>query len=231
MARIYIENLPAEYRRKLSAGELTRETVDSLARSVSKTYQLRRQGFKRAVIICAAIMVLMAVLMLFSPNAQHDSSKVMLYSLTFTGLMVFLILAASYFAAVTRLPRQFDRCLKKGYPELEILYGYEQLISGRLPDNNGTQTSFSMEIEDTFRLQGSGDIVAAGFAHGLIERGNSVCIMDKNDPAKKQVYAIVTAIETGNQQPAAQAADCRAALRIQRGAALGLTAGMYLYRK
>jgi hypothetical protein len=229
MARIYLENLPEEYRRKLCARQLTRETIDALACSVSEKCQLRRRGFRRAAILCTGAAVLVAVLTALSPAA--GGAAALLWSFAAMVLMEALILAALYFLAVTRVPRQFVRCLKEGYPELEMVYAYEQLVDGTLAKKKRSQQlPFSLRIEDVFRLNGSGDIVVAGFAHGLIERGNSVWIIDRDDPARERVCAIVTAIEK-NGKGAAQAADCAAALRIRKGAELGLAPGMELYRE
>lgn len=230
MTMLHAANLPAEYRRKLCARELTQETIAGLAAAVSDRYLLRKRAFKRAALILLTVTVLMAALTFFAPNAGGGSAPVILWSYAVTLLAEIPILAAVYVLAVSREPRQFARCLKKGYPDLVIAYGYEQLTDGSLADRDGPrQRSFSMLIADVFPLQGSEDIVVAGFAHGLIERGNSVLVGTEGETSEKPPFAIVTAIEKAGSQTV-QAADCKAALRLQKGAALGLAPGMCLYR-
>lgn len=232
MARIYIESLNAEYREKLCARKLTRETIDSLASSVSRKYQQKKQAFKRVMVFMMAATVLMAFMMLLSPNAGGGSMKAIVFSLAAVLVMEILILAAVYHGVVTKVPRQFAQCLRKGYPELEMEYGYKQIIGGSLADKkNPQQFDFSLKIEDVFRLKNSEDVVVVGFAHGLIARGNSVFILNKDASSPKRAGAVVAAIEKGNWEPAMQAADCNVALRIQKGAEFILTPGMYIYRQ
>ena len=148
-------------------------------------------------------------------------------------LMEVLILVLAY-VAVCRVPRQFSKCLKAGYPELVIKYGYEQIVSGSLAEPKPSrQLPFSMGIEDIFRLQDSDDIVVVGFVHGLIRKGNAVHIIDKNDPSKGHAVTVVSAIELTNKKKVLEAADCMAALRLKDGTKINmnLVPGMYLYRE
>lgn len=230
--RIYVENLEKEYQKKLCAHALSRETIDSLAASISDTFLLRKRVFKKLLILLPAGTLLIGALSLFAPAAQESDIAVLEGSFVFTVLVELLIMAFVYAFYVTRVPRQFARCLKKGYPELEMEYGYEQIVNGSLASNGGRKhPSFSLQIEDVFPLRDSGDIVVAGFAHGLIAKGNSVYIGDKTDASQKRAWALVTALEKTGRQAVAQAADCRVALRLQKGAQLGLKPGMCLYRE
>lgn len=231
MARIYIESLNAEYREKLRARKLTRETIDSLASSVSRKYQQKKQAFKRVTFFMITATILMVLMTLLSPNAQGGSMKAIAFSLAAVLVMEILVLATVYCGVVTRVPRQFVQCLRKGYPELEMEYGYEQILDGSFADQKKPQQfDFSLKIEDVFRLKNSEDVVVVGFAHGMIARGNSVFILNEAASSQKRTGAVVTAIEKGNGEPAMQAADCRVALKIQKGAELALTPGMHLYR-
>lgn len=229
--RIYIESLNAEYREKLRARKLTRETIDSLASTVSRKYQQKKQAFKKVTVFMIAATILMILMTLLSLNALGGSMKAITFSFAVVAVMEILILAAVYYGVVTRVPRQFAQCLRKGYPELEMEYGYEQIIGGSLADKKNPQRfDFSLEIEDVFHLKNSEDLVVVGFAHGLIARGNSVFILNKDASSQKRTGAVVSAIEKGNGESARQAADCKVALKIQKGAELALTPGMHLYR-
>lgn len=230
--KIQIDTLTKEYRDKLCSRQLTRETIDSLAGQISRKYLTRRRAFKWAAILCAVSLLIIAALTFLSPNAPSANLPVLLLSILSTAMMEIFILIFVYFAAVTRVPRQFDRCLRKGYPELSVLYGYETLVNGSLAEKRRSeQLPFSLCIEDTFSLKNSQDLVVAGFAHGLISRGASVYILDKENPSAQRTAALVTAIEKGPGKPAALAADCFAALQIKDGKQLGLRPGMYLYRE
>jgi len=231
MPRIYVENLSAEYRRKLSTGQLTEKTIESLAGEVSDKYAMHRRSFRLAVYICLGISVLMVVLTLISPKGRSQDPMSMVYAFGFTFLAEALVLAITYRLAVTWVPHQFDRCLHKGYPQLVEQYGYTRLVEGSLSTARWSrQLPFSMQVEDVFKLRDSDDVVVVGYAHGLITRGNAVMITEKDDPAKERGVAIVTALEK-RKKPVAEAADCNVALQLHQGASLGVTAGMYLYRK
>mgnify|MGYP005801433243 CR=1 FL=1 len=230
--KIQVESLPKEYRKKLCERTLTKGTVERLAKEVSEKYLLQRKAFRRAVLLYAVIVILLAVMTFLSPAAVKGSMTAVIVSLGFLAALGIMIFWAVYFAVVMRIPRQFVRCLKRGYPELEMLYGYEMIISGKAAVERKTQQlPFSMQIEDVFRLQDSDNIVVAGFAHGLIAKGNSVFLIDKNDSHRRKAAAIVNRIEIEGGKPAAQALDCYAALEIIDGGKYDLRAGMYLYRE
>lgn len=231
---VHIENLPQEYREKLCARKLTRATIDSLARSVSARYFQRKQALKRAILICTAVTVLLMLLTVFAPAAVQGNISVGAILFSFAAVMVIeaAALTLAYYVAVTRVPRQFDRCLQKGYPDLVMIYGYEMLTDGSLKEKKANgQTAFSLQIQGIFNLPDRDDVVVTGFTHGLIVRGNSVYIIDKADPAKGRQVALVTEIEKGPGKKVLQAADCKTALRIKDGKKLILEQGMYLYRE
>lgn len=230
--KIYVQSLSKEYRKKLCQGTLTRGTIDRLARDVSEKYLLQRKAFMRAAVIYAVVVILLMILTFLSPVAAEGSIMAVIISLGVLVVMGIIIFVVIYYAVVARIPRQFAKCLKKGYPELEILYGYEMIISGRTADEKPSrQLPFSMRIEDVFRLQNSDNIVVTGFASGLIVKGNSVFIIDKNNPRGGKIAAVVKRIETEGGKPAMQALDCYAALEIADGGKYDVRAGMYLYRE
>ena len=232
VVKIQVESLSKEYRKKLCERTLTKGTVERLAKEVSEKYLLQRKAFRRAVLLYAVIVILLAVMTFLSPAAVKGSMTAVIVSLGFLAALGIMIFWAVYFAVVMRIPRQFARCLKRGYPELEMLYGYEMIISGKAAVERKTQQlPFFFFFEDVFRLQDSDNIIVAGFAHGLIAKGNSVFLIDKNDPHRRKAAAIVNRIETNGGKPAAQALDCYAALEIIDGGKYDLRAGMYLYRE
>lgn len=231
-AKLHIESLSKEYRKKLCSRQLTRATIDSLAGQISRKYQELKRGFRLAAILCTAITLLLPVLTLFSPNAASADPAALLFAFFVSAVIEVLVLIFAYFAVLTRVPRQFDRCLRQGYPELSMLYGYEMLVNGSLTEKKPSQQlPFSLCIEEIFPLKDSQDLVVAGYGHGLITKGYSVYIMDKDDPSRHGTAALVTRIEKAPQKPAALAADCTMALQIKNGKQLGLKPGMYLYRE
>jgi len=139
MPVIYVENLSSEIRKNLCSGELTRETIEGLACSISEQYRQRERIFRKLVILLPAMTILMAVLTFFSPAAQKSNPKALVISYAFTIVVEMLILVIVRGLAVTRIPRQFARCLKKGYPELEPEFGYEQITNGSLADRKGSR--------------------------------------------------------------------------------------------
>lgn len=135
--KIYVESLPKEYREKLRERKLTREAVDRLAGQVSEKYLLKKRAFKRAVLICAVSSIVLFVLTLitaFKSGGCGGSITAILFSCMSVAVMEILILAGVYYGAVTRTPRQFAKCLQKGYPELVMSHGYERIVSGELAE-------------------------------------------------------------------------------------------------
>ena len=233
MASIYIESLSKEYQRKLRERKLELQTIESLAASISKKHLQKKRALKKAALLCAIITILLAVMTVLAPTASAGSRAAMIFAFLIVILMEVLILVLAY-VAVCRVPRQFSKCLKAGYPELVIKYGYEQIVNGSLAEPKPSrQLPFSMGIEDIFRLQDSDDIVVVGFVHGLIRKGNAVHIIDKNDPSKGHAVTVVSAIELTNKKKVLEAADCIAALRLKDGTKINmnLVPGMYLYRE
>lgn len=230
--RIHLDNLPKEYQKKLCERTLTQETIHSLACSVSQKYRQQKQVLFRVSIILVILTLLMAAVSYISPAAARGNRMVILASCGATLILELLILASIYYIAVARVPRQFNRCLSKGYPEFAAVYSYDAILSGNLIlSSSQTQLPFSFYIEDIFRLRDNHDLVVTGYVHGLIIRNQSVYIINLNDPSEGKYTAIVTQIETGPGQPAHQAADCPAALRLQNGQNLPIHTGMYLYRE
>lgn len=229
--RIYIEHLPEEYRRKLTARKLSLETIDSLARQISRRYRAQKRLLQRTAVFCLAVTVLMPLLTAFHPSMSKGSLPILLLCSALVLILELLIFITLHYAAVARVPRQFSRALEKGYPELAMIYGYEAVISKALADaGSPRQLPFSLLVEDLFPLSNGEDLVVVGFVHGLISRNVSVYIIDKDDPSKGRRAAMVTGIETAGH-PVSEAADCHAALRIRNGKHLNLTKGMYLYRE
>ena len=229
--RIRLDNLPKEYQKKLCERTLTQETIYSLTFSISQKYRKQKQLLIRVAILRVILTLVMAAASFISPAAARGNRIVILGSCAVALILELLIIAGIYYIAVTRVPRQFSRCLAKGYPELTSFYSYEAILSGQLEaSGQSRQLPFSLYIEDVFHLDDSHDVIVSGFAHGLITRNQSVYIIDPKDPAKGKYAAIVTQIETGPGQPAQQAADCPSALRLQNGQDFPICPGMYLYR-
>lgn len=230
IAKIRLESLSKEYRKKLSERKLTQETIHELAVSISRKYLLQRRLIIIIAVISAVLSCLMALLGISSPSAARGNRTVILFSCAIAFLLELFLLFFLYFAAVTRIPRQFSRCLKKGYPELSNVYGYEILLSGILADASH-QAPFSLIVENTIPLQNSRDIVVTGFAHGLIRKNCSVYISGKAGSGEELKTTLVTGIETAPAVSVREASDCPVALRLQNGKDLSLQPGMYLYRK
>lgn len=226
---IRLDNLPKEYQEKLRSRKMTQKSICSLAHAVSKKYRQQKRALLRIAAASFPVVFGMALLGIFSPTASEGNRSVMLFSCFTAWVFLQVLLAGIYQIAVTRVPRQFERCLKQGYPELTMVYGYETIRKG-FPEESGSarQYPFFMYIEDVMELRNSGDVVVVGFAHGLINRNQSVFLLSPKGTEKEKQAAIVSGIETGPGQPAVRALDCHAALRIRDGKKMNLCAGMCL---
>lgn len=228
--KLHLDSLSKEYQKKLSERKLTYETIFELAVSISKKYLLQKRLIIRIGLISAVMICAMAVMGICSPSASRANPAIILLSCAAAYFLELCVLFFLYFAAVTRIPRQFSNCLKKGYPELSMSLGYEAIVSGSL-SSSSCQLPFSLMIEDIFNLQGCNDVVVTGFVHGLIRKNCSVHVLNRHASPSVHLVSIVTAIETAPGASAYEAADCRAALRLQDGKDLNLQQGMYLYRQ
>lgn len=230
--RIHLDHLPIQYQNKLKSRQLSKETIESLATSVSEKYLRQKKLLKRIAVWFSFLPLILALLGLFGASSANVNNHVFLLSCMFALLLEWVLLIAIYYLAVTRVPRQFSRCLKKGYPELEMTYGYEVIVDGSLVNPFFShQLPFSLYIENVLELNDCHDVVITGFAHGLIRRNTSVYITNRKNPPKKQPAFIVTGIEIASGIPALEAADCPVALRIKDGKTLPVCSGMYAYRK
>lgn len=228
---LHLDNLPIQYQKKLRNHELTQETIASLASSISRKYMLQKRTWKRLIVIFSFIPLILAVLGLFGRSSSDADPTIFVLSCIVALLIELLIFVIIYFIAVARIPRQFARCLKKGYPELEMIYGYEVIVDGRLGNSlSSHHLPFSLCIEEVFELNNSNDIVVTGFSHGLIHRNQSVYVTCKNISPKNRKALIVSGIETAPNTSSTEAADCHVALMLKNGKSIPLYPGMYLYR-
>lgn len=226
---IRLENLPKEYQEKLRSRKLTQQTICSLAHSVSKKYRQQKRVLLRIAAVSFPAILVMALMGIFSPAASKGNRSVIIFSCFAAWVMIQVILIGIYQIAVARVPRQFVRCLRQGYPELAMVYGYETIRNGYLEASSSFRKyPFFMCIEDVMEIRNSSDMVVVGFAHGLINRNQSVFLLPREGDGKEKKAAIVSGIEIGPGQPAVRALDCHAALRIRDGKEMNLCAGMCL---
>lgn len=230
IAKIHLDSLSKEYQKKLSERKLTYETIFELAVSISQKYMLQKRLIIRIGLISTVMICAMGIMGIFSPAAAKGNPTIILLSCVVAYFLDLCILFFLYFIAITRIPRQFSSCLKKGYPELSMAFGYETIVSGSL-SSSSCQLPFSLMIEDIFNLQGCNDVIVTGFVHGLIRKNCSVYLLSKDSSPAKHLVSIVTRIEIAPGTTACEVADCRAALQLQNGKKLNLRRGMYLYRQ
>ena len=81
VVKIQVESLSKEYRKKLCERTLTKGTVERLAKEVSEKYLLQRKAFRRAVLLYAVIVILLAVMTFLSPAAVKGSMTADIVSL------------------------------------------------------------------------------------------------------------------------------------------------------
>jgi hypothetical protein len=132
MPMIYVENLSKEYSQKLCNREMSEEEVEALAKLVSQKYFMHRKGFLLAAMLLPSMTLAMAVMSYYSPVAQKENMSVIMGSFLFTLVVELFILWFVYYIGVVKVPRQFARCLNKGYPELNEVYGYKRIVDGSL---------------------------------------------------------------------------------------------------
>ena len=149
---------------------------------------------------------------------------VLLPTILFVGLIILL-----YNLTVTKVPKQFSKYLKMGYPELDMRYGYEAIKHAKNVDRTNPHPHFVLSIQDTFRLKECNDLVVVGFAQGIISCGTEVFLSETTDRITKQHKVRITAIETGPGKSAQEASDCRVALRIEKGNFYNIKEGSVLY--
>ena len=78
-----------------------------------------------------------------------------------------------YYFAMARVPLQFTRCLKIGYPDLASIYGFKAIRQYARKSEHEVSEEISkqypscvLRIEDTFSFNNSNDLVVVGNLQG-----------------------------------------------------------------
>ncbi|PJI07825.1 MULTISPECIES: hypothetical protein [Clostridium] len=133
MGVLYIEGLSDEYKKKIKKRELSLKSIDSIFHSIKDTYHQRKKGMLCASIMLTAIFLIMDVMTALN---ELKTNQLNMSTLVFPIVIIPFILALCYFLCVSRIPRQFNKCLKIGYPELMDQYGYDAIKAPKIKNNN-----------------------------------------------------------------------------------------------
>lgn len=228
MARVYIESLAKEYRDKLKNRELSKASIETLFNSISEKYHLRRTRVLYFLIILCVLVLFMnaSTLMMIQ---KPITLQMVCYIVLMPSVAVIAIIFLVYYICVTRVPKQFSKCLGIGYPELVMQYGYEAIKHAKGKPVAGNHPRFVLSVQDTFHLKDSNDLVVVGRAQGTIACGMEVFLSETADRTSTQHKVRITGIETGPGKAAKEAADCHVALRVEKGNFYEIKVGSVLY--
>lgn len=139
MGVIYIEGLTNEYKKKIKKRELPLKLIDSIFHSIRDTYHKRKKAMLHVSIMVIAIFLIMDVMVALNQLKTNGLGMDFILGnlVLFPIVIIVFVLALCYFLCVSRIPRQFNKCLKIGYPELIDQYGYDAIKAPQLKTNNG----------------------------------------------------------------------------------------------
>lgn len=251
MARIYIESLSREYKKKLKNRELTREEVNGIFLTVADNYKRRKKSFMAVSIMLAVIMGLMVVMtLMYKPEGEGLDGNGVLFIIWLQLLFYIVIMFILYYLGMAKVPLQFSSCLKKGYPQLVNEYGFKAIreYAKKAKDENTNPMNEEvndlsieevkrnidnlaciLKIEDTFNLSNYADLIVVGFLEGRICRGDKVYILTGSNG--NYIESEIAAIEIGPRQQVNEAANRHVALGIKNGRGMGIKKGMIVFKR
>lgn len=230
MTRIYVESLSKEYCNKLKNRQLSKTSIESLFDSISKKYHQRRKMMFFLTIMVCVVMLFMSISTLMMTHPENITPLFAGCVILLPCLATVAILVFVYFIAVSRVPKQFDRYLKIGYPEMVIQYGYEAMKNAKKASRQSTtRPRFVLSVTEVFHLKEGNDLIVMGLTQGTIVCGMEVFLSETTERTATQHKVRITGIETGSGKSASQASDCHVALRIEKGNFYNIKQGSVLY--
>jgi len=238
---VYFESLSSEYKKKLKKRELTRAEVKSLFQYLAIKYKERKRRFEIFTVIFLALCVAFSSMSLIHTARQGKFDIEMGVFLVSIWVLISIIsFPLMYYFAMARVPLQFTRCLKIGYPDLASIYGFKAIRQYARKSEHEVSEEISkqypscvLRIEDTFSFNNSNDLVVVGNLQGKIQRGDVVYVSleYENYSIETQIIAIeIIAIEIAYNTPANEAVNRKVALRIKEGRKYGVKKGMMVYK-
>lgn len=242
MARIYYESLSREYKKKLKKRELPEKTVKSLFITIAKRYNEKKKAMKLAYIICTGSFLLVGS-MGFIKLTQDEGLKLSSFGLfvALPLLSLIFILGLTYYLGVAKVPMEYTRALKRGYPELVDKYSFKAIrnYNDREANEYATKSSETppkihssnaLVIEDTFNLLRSTDIVVVGYLQGTMAAGDMINIASEKQQEGNYIKTKIVSIEVPSQKAAIEASNCNVALRIKDGKGYNIKKGMVIFK-
>ena len=98
--RIYIEKLPSETVRMIREHMYSREELEKMHGIVKKKDAAKRKGFRRALLIAAAVLTILAFLSL------PVGTPALFYAIGITGVMMLLVMLVIKLLMVDRMKRR-----------------------------------------------------------------------------------------------------------------------------
>lgn len=232
MARIYVESLSKEYKKKLKNAELTQQEIRGAFEYLATKYYEKKKTLKITAIVMPITFGSMLLIAIIQSLRMGNLDTKVILALTLMFVIVGgIIVPGAVYLGISKVPMEFSRYLNKGYPHLVNQYGFKAIKEYAKNLNDETKRNYDacfLRIEDTFELINSDDLVVVGYLKGVIQSGNVVYIgFEVNDNCVKTQ---VVGIEIGYNQPANQAANRNVALRIKDGKKIGIHKGMVIFR-
>ena len=113
MTRIYIASLNREVREKICRQAYSTEELHQIKALLARSLDQKKKGFSRAVLIT----MLIAIVLLVTSVVQAGTTPAIAVAGLASGGIIVITLLFTWYAAIGRLREQYNRALKKGYPQ------------------------------------------------------------------------------------------------------------------
>lgn len=113
MTRIYIASLNREVREKICRQVYSTEELHQIKALLERSLDQKKKGFSRAVLIT----MLIAIVLLVTSVLQAGTTPAIAVAGLAIGGIIVITLLFTWYAAIGRLREQYNRALKKGYPQ------------------------------------------------------------------------------------------------------------------
>lgn len=138
MAVLYTESLSDECKNKLKNRQMSQESIDHIFHLIKDIYHKRKKAMLHMSIMITAMFLIMDVMVAYNKikTSKLDMNFTLKVLVLFPIIIIPLILGICYYICLARVPRQFSKCLKIGYPELIDQYGYDAIKASPLKTSN-----------------------------------------------------------------------------------------------
>ncbi|MBE6053278.1 MAG: hypothetical protein E7212_05085 [Clostridium sartagoforme] len=113
MSTIYIAKLNKEVKRGIANHRYSLEEVEHVKANIGETINMRKKTFRFVIIGISVVVIALSILTLI----QTDFNEAAIFSVLLMIPISVIIIVFAWFISAGHLKNQYNRAVKKGYPE------------------------------------------------------------------------------------------------------------------